>query len=245
MHRDQGSDEHTADLAFERLLLQSARHDDPTEQDARRVWSTFSASMGAALSPAADAPDHGFLHRLRHAGITKFVAGALAGSALTALWFNARPPVAPALPSTASAVASTFARAAPPGSATSAAPPIAFEPTPPPKLERPRRTAPKLAPARTAMAGSTLAAEIEALDEARALFAAGRYDRVSSLMDGYRRRFPAGQLAPEAEALAIEALDLQGDRAAAVRRAEGFLERYPNDPHAARITAIVGRGVGP
>jgi hypothetical protein len=245
MHRDQSSDGQTADLAFERLLLQSARHDDPTEQDARRVWSSFSASMGAALAPASDAAGAAFLRRLRHAGITKFVAGALAGSALTALWFDARPPVAPAVTSTAPPVASTFSSAAPPSGATSAAPPSASEPAPPQRLERRRSAAPRLAPARNAVASSTLAAEIEALDEARALFAAGRYDRVASLTDGYRRRFPEGQLAPEAEALAIEALDLQGDRAAAVRRAERFLERYPNDPHAARISAIASRDVEP
>ncbi len=245
MDRDQGSDGSTADLAFERLLLQSARRDEPTEQDARRVWSSFSASMGAALPVTSDTHGATFLRRLRHAGITQFVAGALAGSALTALWFNERPRVAPALPSIASAVTSAPASAAPPGRATAIAPPSAPEPTPPTKLVRPRSVAPKLPPTRTAAAGSTLAAEIEALDEARALFVAGRYARVSSLMDGYRRRFPAGQLAPEAEALSIEALDRQGDRASAVRRAGRFLERYPNDPHAVRITAILTGGVGP
>ena len=51
----------------------------------------------------------------------------------------------------------------------------------------------------------------------------------------YKRRFPRGKLALEAQVLHIEALALAGNRAEASRLAESFLKRYPDSPVAARI----------
>jgi len=51
----------------------------------------------------------------------------------------------------------------------------------------------------------------------------------------YKRRFPRGKLALEAQVLHIEALALAGNRAEASRLAQSFLKRYPDSPVAARI----------
>ena len=51
----------------------------------------------------------------------------------------------------------------------------------------------------------------------------------------------AGELAPEAEVVALEALAGRGERAALEARAARFLARYPADPHAARVRALVQR----
>jgi len=51
----------------------------------------------------------------------------------------------------------------------------------------------------------------------------------------YKRRFPRGKLALEAQVLHIEALALAGYGAEASRLAQGFLKRHPDSPVAARI----------
>jgi hypothetical protein len=51
----------------------------------------------------------------------------------------------------------------------------------------------------------------------------------------YKRRFPRGKLALEAQVLHIEALALAGNRTEASRLAQSFLKRYPDSPVAARI----------
>jgi hypothetical protein len=57
----------------------------------------------------------------------------------------------------------------------------------------------------------------------------------------YNRHFPEAQLAPDADALAIEAPAEQGSRAEAARRSARFLSQYPKDPHAARVQLLSGR----
>lgn len=51
----------------------------------------------------------------------------------------------------------------------------------------------------------------------------------------YKRRFPRGKLALEAQVLHIEAMALAGNRSEASRLAQSFLKRYPDSPVAARI----------
>jgi hypothetical protein len=85
---------------------------------------------------------------------------------------------------------------------------------------------------------SLLAAEVAALDAVRAAISAGNAHQALGLVDAYHRDFPEGQLAPDAEALAIEALETQEERTEMARRAAQFLSRYPNDPHAPRIRLL-------
>ena len=55
------------------------------------------------------------------------------------------------------------------------------------------------------------------------------------LADQYRSDYPNGELAPEAEVVAIEALAARADQPALAARAARFLARCPSDPHAARV----------
>jgi outer membrane protein assembly factor BamD (BamD/ComL family) len=101
-----------------------------------------------------------------------------------------------------------------------------------PRVSNPKGRSPESAP------GSTLAAEIEALDAARSALAAGRSAEALELTDAHRRRFPSGQLASDVEALAIDALARAGRSSEATARAARFLSRCPQSPHAARIESI-------
>jgi hypothetical protein len=85
---------------------------------------------------------------------------------------------------------------------------------------------------------STLAAEVAALDAARAAAAAGRPDETLRLVGQYRYDFPDGELRADAEVVAIRALAGKGERAEAARLAARFLARYPDDPHAAEIRRL-------
>src|SRR5690349_2600500 len=75
-------------------------------------------------------------------------------------------------------------------------------------------------------------------DAARGAFVAHRYPEVLQRLEAYRREFPSGQLAPDAEALSIEALASAGNRSEAARRAQRFLTHYPKNAHTARVAAV-------
>jgi outer membrane protein assembly factor BamD (BamD/ComL family) len=61
-----------------------------------------------------------------------------------------------------------------------------------------------------------------------------------STLDEYARGFPHGALAPEASVLRIEALVAAGDRTAAMRAAQSFLQANPTSPYAQRIESLLG-----
>ncbi|MBN2196042.1 MAG: outer membrane protein assembly factor BamD [Polyangiaceae bacterium] len=87
---------------------------------------------------------------------------------------------------------------------------------------------------------STLGAEVARLDEARTASRAGDHGEAIRIVEDYRREFPNGALAPDAEVVALEALAKLGERAEVARRAARFLARYPNDPHAGRAKRLAG-----
>lgn len=82
---------------------------------------------------------------------------------------------------------------------------------------------------------SSLAQEVAELDRARSAVWARDFDLALRRVEAFHAEFPRSQLAPDAEALAIEALRSKGDESAAERRAQRFLKRYPRDPHAERV----------
>lgn len=250
---------------FERLLLESARADE-LPSDVNAAWLRFGAALGGAA--AASAP---LLHTSAgHAGAAAWqrtaraaaakwlVLGALAGSALTALGMSrgrAREGGAPAPVSSASLAlrgAPAVSAALPP------AQPGAAEPNPVARdlaRETPRgqvqgrghealaraSSAPRVSSAPVSAPSSTLGAQVELLDAARTAISAGAFGEALGLTAQYQRDFPAGELTPDAEVVALEALAGRGERAALEARAARFLARYPTDPHAARVRALVQR----
>ncbi len=88
---------------------------------------------------------------------------------------------------------------------------------------------------------STLAEEVALIDRARVALQRGAPAEALARVDDHAHAFPHGELAPDAEAIAIEALVARGDRDEAARRARRFLALYPRDPSAARVRQLVAR----
>jgi hypothetical protein len=254
--------------SFERLLLESASVDQVSDAAVQRAWSEFArASIGMAPRVVAA---RGRGEWLQSAAVKGWIVGVLCGGAITAAWLgeapasshiaahaasvtlSAAPPrgvaqrdaVARGLGDTAPSPRGDAVTPAPVVQARAASPRAAHVKHAAPTVpgERAVPASEQSAAEQTATArGAALAAEVAALDAVRSAIAGRTYLRALRMIDDYHRAFPAGQLAPDAEALAIEAFAAEGDRAAAEQRATQFLERYPNTPHAARIAALLER----
>jgi hypothetical protein len=239
------SDQHgSSDERFERLLLESAQSDElPSNVDA--AWHKFDAALHGVSVLAAGAAGALSARRAQHWLAAKWlIGGVLTGSALTALSLHASHEQH-AQPSAALSAAIAVPAAS---NNTSAA---RIERTTPQPESPATTTAARSAP-RSTRAGrppspsaaapqrsSTLAAQVSMLDAARSALAAGAFAEALRLAERYRTDFPGGELAPEAEVVAIEALVERADRKAASERAARFLARYPGDPHTARVKWLV------
>jgi TolA-binding protein len=253
------------DAAFERALLDSAKHDGPTPEGTRAAWQALTASSAFLVVGGAAVSEGRSLFAI---GTTKIVAliavGAIGGSAATWAFLSSR------IPSDESAAAT------PASSPTEQLPmeplpmkvgeldatPAPVQPSPPrslarapasatpskPSLDEPRVEASSRAQKKhqgTQGSGTTtrldtppdssLAREVAELDRARSALWARDFDLALRRVEAFHAAFPRSQLAPDAEALAIEALRHQGAESAAARRAQRFLHRYPRDPHAERV----------
>jgi hypothetical protein len=80
-----------------------------------------------------------------------------------------------------------------------------------------------------------LAAELVALDAARATLARGDAAAALFALDGYARGYPGGRLELEAEVLRIDALAMSGHPDMAKKRAATFLLRHPKSVLAPRL----------
>jgi hypothetical protein len=85
-----------------------------------------------------------------------------------------------------------------------------------------------------------LAEEVQAVDRARALVAAGRASDALAALDDYERRFPIRRFAPEGLYLKMEALLGAGQRGAARDAAARLLSQYPKSPQAPRARQVLG-----
>jgi hypothetical protein len=236
------------DAAFERALFDSGRRDGPTAQQQRAAWQALVGSGALVVHQGAPVVQGRGLFGVGAGKVAAWVvAGALGGSALTfALFFNrnAPAPIAPAR--TAVVVADEPLLAGEPVHTPPSAPGTA-EPTRTTSsvrtLEVPERLRQRVAsmpngqsvaPTKTAPE-STLEREVAALDSARLALWQRSFEAVVRGVAAFHAEFPRSQLAPDAEALAIEALRRKGDLRAAEERVERFLRSYPDDPHARRL----------
>lgn len=238
------SDRHdSADERFQRMLLDSARSDElPSNVDA--AWQKFGAALNGVSVLAAGASGALALRRAQRWLATKWLIwGVLTGSTLTALSLRRsqdRVALPSPAPSAAKASPSASIDAASARSAV-ATPQAAAAPTAisPPRSARPHARAARGEAPSAPSPSSTLSAQVALLDAARSAVAAGAVAEALRLADKYRADFPNGELAPEAEVVAIEALVAQGQKPAAAERAARFLARYPGDPHAARVKWLI------
>jgi len=238
------SDHHySADERFEQLLLESARSDElPSDVDA--AWHRFDAALHGVSVLAAGVGGALAVRRAQRWLAAKWlIGGVLTGSALTALSLRAsHEQHAAQRPAPSAAIAVPAAS----NSAVVAAIELEaqHQPAAPPEIAKPkpRSTRARTSPTQGEAApppGSTLAAQVSRLDAARSALAAGAFAEALSLAERYRAEFPNGELAPEAEVVAIEALVERAERQPALERAARFFARYPGDPHSARVKWLV------
>ncbi len=245
-----------SDQEFERALLASARQDEtPADTSAEmtaQAWARFSAralAVGDAVRadlPRGESPSAAGGARRTAGGVRWrwLLAGALGGGAVTgALVVALRPAVqVPALTAAAGGAAPP-ATAPSPGVAARAGTASRIDQRPAVRHERRRNVhvdRDSAEPTAVADPPSTLGAEVAALDAARAAAAGRQFDEALRLISQYHYDFPMGELAADAEVIAIEVLGAKNDRPAMTLRASRFVQEHPDDPHAARIRRLLG-----
>jgi len=238
-------DQDSAEERFERLLIDSA-HSDPLPSNVDASWHQFGVALSGASLLATGAGGAFAVQRAQRWLAAKWlICGILAGSALTALSLRASHGrhIAPSAALSAPIAAPTSTnRAATPGAAIEVeAPDTASLATPkaPPHSPRPRPSTWHGQAAPPPLPTSTLNAQVALLDAARSAIASAAFPEALRLADRYRADFPNGELAPEAEVVAIEALVQSGEQQPAALRAARFFARYPGDPHRARVKWLV------
>ena len=246
------------DQDFERALLASAQADEPTA-DARaemtaQAWARFSThavALGDSLrgqtprrEPATGgAPTQTATRRVAGGVHWRWLlAGALGGGAVTAGLFALRPAVQVTSLTVGSDEASPPVTKPAPALGASVSSPSRTGERPAARREKrqnPQAERASLEATAPAAPPSNLAAEVAALDAARAAAASHQFDQALALISRYHYDFPAGELSADAEVIAIQALDAKNDRAEMTRRASRFVEQHPDDPHVARIKRLL------
>lgn len=258
--------EELTEAHFERVLLDSAREDSLSDARARDAWMRFAgAASGVVLSAGSETIHSGISSFFRSTRAKWFALGAAGGGVVAGVLLGitpyrqndgrAPPPgaartvqvveraVSPAKESiqtaahsipdapAASIVAGPSLRAD--GKTASANPQQAalVDETANGRSALPDRLAPDAV-------SSRLAAEIAALDGIQVAISVKAFEQALQGVEKYHSRFPNGQLAPEAEALAVETLRALGERTEASRRAAAFLRRHPNGPHASKMQSV-------
>jgi hypothetical protein len=202
------------------------------------VSSAGQGAVGSGLAPAASA---GWLLP----AVAAFVAGAVAGSAVT-YWSTRAPAVnEPPPPSAVPRAVTTpglepprpvvvTPEAAPPPPADAPAESGAIPPAsrdsaaPPPATGDSRPTQPAPGTSASARSDRELAAERELLERARTALARARGADALSALDEHARTFRRGRLAEERESLRVATLIALGRAAEARAAAERFSKRHPN-----------------
>ena len=94
-----------------------------------------------------------------------------------------------------------------------------------------------------AIAGASLANELNAIEDARRAMARREYSLGLRLLDDYAQRFPQQSLRSEATLLRIETLAASGSTDAAHQLGKSFLANHPNGPYARRVRSLLSDSV--
>jgi hypothetical protein len=228
-------------LRLERDLLKRLNAEQPPSGSVDHGWAALSteiaglSALGSAASSAAG-PAHALPHAAAgSAGVgiaAKIAAGVALGGGL--LWGGAtllKPESTLTAPQPVTApVQAQPRRVQPPVIAPS------IETPAPGTAQSPEQSA---VPARQAPPATTLAEEGRLLAKANALVQAGKGRQALEVLRQSESRYPQSTLYQEREVLTVEALAASGATSAAKQRAERFLKRYPNSPHAGKLQTFV------
>ena len=225
-------------------LLDAEREARPSDDALGRIWSKVERSVGAIGPAASPRPSTGSGGRPSpgpdgtagwggsHTGLLvgiAFAVGGATGAAATSLLgrptervvYIERPAAVAASPDHVAATArSPVPVAAPDRSAPAQGTPDLAAPPP--------RAAPATHAVSVSAAASSLPAERAILDEARTALAQDDGARAIALADEHARRFPHPQLREEREAIAIEAMVIEGRYDEARDRAKQFRAASPD-----------------
>ncbi len=105
--------------------------------------------------------------------------------------------------------------------------------------------APSVSAATAPTSSSSLAAERDLIDTARAALSRGRADDALAAVQLHATRFPNGSLAEEREFLAVQALVIAGRVDAANERGARFHRRYPKSIFGSPVDALLRKGGPP
>jgi hypothetical protein len=211
-------------LAKERNILS-----EPPELRARVMARARTALRQASASPTLSP------WRRR---VPLLVAAALVSASATAaiaVWTESRPSPAEVPPP------------APVQAPPAQQPVMAAEPAPTPKpaeiaseaADGRQRAAVPSRPAPEASAGDAYAVELGLLQRARAAVASGEFSSALAAIAEHQRRFPAGRLGEEREALRIKALVGLGRKEEARQAADRFRQRFPRSVLSTKIEETV------
>ncbi|HEX6278335.1 MAG TPA: hypothetical protein VFZ53_35055, partial [Polyangiaceae bacterium] len=114
------------------------------------------------------------------------------------------------------------------------APPLALEPQAARDMAPPQPSNAVTASRRPSV-GNAYAVELSILQRARSAVAGGRFSSALDAIAEHQRRFPAGNLREEREALRVRALAGLGRADEARRAAESFRDHYPGSVLSPRI----------
>lgn len=235
----------------ERRLIASARLDRVPHAAKARVAAALGAALELQAAPseppsAARAP----LHRSGTRWALGVAGAGVVGALALSLWLRATPgessnvvssPAAAPFTSPTADSAKADSRAEP-----ARQPELTEQAEPTPQSEPPRvePSAPSPAKKKAVAADSEavesgLLAEVRALEAVSAAIGAAQPDRAARALDAYHRRFPHGELAIEADVLAIQLAVARGDDGAASAGAERLLARPEAEHYRARVHALL------
>ncbi len=208
--------------------------------------TTSAAATASAAATVTVATTSAATLALKSLAIGTLLGLSLAGGATIASSFTTPSPAAPArtssptLPAVARQPPAPSPLTQPAEQAAPAAMTAAARPASAPKRVLEAATPAPSAPASASLPdGQSLTREIALIDGARRALATGDAPGALRQLDEHDGQARTGTLDREAQLLRVDALAHAGQPDAARALAERYLARYPNDPHAARLKALL------
>jgi hypothetical protein len=243
----------------ERLLLAAARLDRVPGGAKARVAAALGGVLEPQVAPSARAPEleraagGDSLSRLGTRSALGVVGVGIVGAIALSLWLRSTPkassdgvftPRGPVPVANTAHLEGAPAAAAEPSHAAQAAPTERAEHAlreVPPRHDgsEPQRARRQAARSHAEPVDSGLLAEVRALEAVSTAIDAGQPGRAARELAAYRRRFAQGELAIEADVLAIQIAVARGDRETASAGAERLLARPEADHYRARVRALL------
>jgi hypothetical protein len=241
---------------LEASLLRSARADGPSPFSRRKalVALGLAGSIGAVTTTTATTTATAAL--VKSSGtmvLLKWIGAGVVGGLLTLGAVEIvhpdepLPPIAPARvaasPRTGSPVGAPkpVAQVEPRREIVTPAPQAPEADTAPPAEEAP----PKPAQPAPSAKPNPFVEEMALIDAARAALAAGDASKAMRLLDERDRRFARGTFGQETTVVRIEALVHRGDRAAALRLGQAFLDAHPRSTAGSHVRSLLGLSAVP